>query len=110
MGIMFLAGLVVIYAGEAHSSLAPALPGLDQAFGNIEGKEVRFGIGQSSLFATVTTASSGGAVNSMHDSFMPLSGLVLMANMMLDEALSAAPAPGFSGSCCSRSSPSLRRA
>ncbi len=68
-----------------------------QAGGNMEGKEVRFGVGQSALFATVTTASSDGAVNSMHDSFMPLSGLVLMANMMLDEVIVGGPGSGLFG-------------
>ena len=63
----------------------------------MEGKEVRFGVGQSALFATVTTASSDGAVNSMHDSFMPLSGLVLMANMMLDEVIVGGPGSGLFG-------------
>ena len=63
----------------------------------MEGKEVRFGIAQSALFATVTTASSDGAVNSMHDSFMPLSGLVLMANMMLDEVIVGGPGSGLFG-------------
>ena len=63
----------------------------------MEGKEVRFGVGQSALFATVTTASSDGAVNAMHDSFMPLSGLVLMANMMLDEVIVGGPGSGLFG-------------
>jgi len=97
MAIMFLVGLVVINAAESHASLALGQPGLDQAFGNMEGKEVRFGIGQSSLFATVTTASSDGAVNAMHDSFMPLSDLVLMANMMLDEVIVGGPGSGLFG-------------
>ena len=63
----------------------------------MEGKEVRFGIGQSSLFATLSTASSDGAVNSMHDSFMPLSGLVMMANMMVDEVIVGGPGSGLFG-------------
>jgi potassium-transporting ATPase potassium-binding subunit len=71
--------------------------GLDPAMGNMEGKEVRFGVGQSALFATVTTASSDGAVNAMHDSFMPLSGLVMMANMMLDEVIVGGPGSGLFG-------------
>jgi K+-transporting ATPase ATPase A chain len=57
----------------------------------MEGKEVRFGIGESALFATVSTTSSDGAVDAMHDSFMPLSGIVLMANMMFDEVIIGAP-------------------
>src|SRR5208282_6848253 len=73
------------------------IAGPAQAGGNMEGKEVRFGVAQSALFATVSTASSDGAVNSMHDSFMPLSGLVLMANMMLDEVIVGGPGSGLFG-------------
>jgi K+-transporting ATPase ATPase A chain len=103
MAVMFAAGLAVIYAGEAGPNPELSSYGLDQtpgpsqAGGNMEGKEVRFGIGQSTLFATVTTASSDGAVNAMHDSFMPLSGLVLMANMMLDEVIVGGPGSGLFG-------------
>jgi K+-transporting ATPase ATPase A chain len=95
--------VTIVYANEAAPN--PALASLGprsgagpaQAGGNMEGKEVRFGIAQSALFATVTTASSDGAVNSMHDSFMPLSGLVLMANMMLDEVIVGGPGSGLFG-------------
>jgi potassium-transporting ATPase potassium-binding subunit len=94
MAILFIAGLAVIYGSESHGN--PALTHIvDQSGGNMEGKEVRFGVGQSSLFAMVTTASSDGAVNAMHDSFMPLSGLVLMANMMLDEVIVGGPGSGL---------------
>ena len=68
-----------------------------QSGGNMEGKEVRFGIAGSSLFATVTTDSSSGAVNAMHDSFMPLSGGLLMANMMLDEIIVGGVGSGLFG-------------
>jgi K+-transporting ATPase ATPase A chain len=103
MAVMFAAGLVVIYASESTHNAALSPFGIDQAAGtlqaggNMEGKEVRFGVGQSALFATVTTASSDGAVDSMHDSFMPLSGLVLMANMMLDEVIVGGPGSGLFG-------------
>jgi K+-transporting ATPase ATPase A chain len=97
MAILFLAGLGVIYGSEAHPNSVLAPYGFDQSAGNMEGKEVRFGVGQSALFATVTTASSDGAVNSMHDSFMPLSDLVLMANMMLDEVIVGGPGSGLFG-------------
>ena len=103
MAVMFAAGLAVIYASEGMHNAALSPFGIDetagtwQAGGNMEGKEVRFGIGQSALFATVTTASSDGAVNSMHDSFMPLSGLVLLANMMLDEVIVGGPGSGLFG-------------
>jgi potassium-transporting ATPase potassium-binding subunit len=103
MAVMFAVGLVAMYGGETTPNHAFAgfgvdqSPGALQAGGNMEGKEVRFGPGQSALFATVTTASSDGAVNSMHDSFMPLSGLVLMANMMLDEVIVGGPGSGLFG-------------
>jgi K+-transporting ATPase ATPase A chain len=103
MGVLFLAGLAVVYGNESASNQAVASYGVNQAAGpgqaggNMEGKEVRFGITQSVLFATATTASSDGAVNAMHDSFMPLSGLVLMTNMMLDEVIVGGPGSGLFG-------------
>ena len=103
MSVLFLAGMAVVYANETTPSHALSSFGVDQfagptqAGGNMEGKEVRFGIGQSALFATVSTASSDGAVDAMHDSFMPLSGMVLMANMMLDEVIIGAPGSGLFG-------------
>ncbi len=97
MAMLFVAGLAVVYGSEAHPNPSLLQFGLDQAAGNMEGKEVRFGAGQSALFATVTTASSDGAVNAMHDSFMPLSGLVMMANMMLDEVIVGGPGSGLFG-------------
>jgi potassium-transporting ATPase potassium-binding subunit len=90
-------GLAIIYGSEAQPNPTLASFLLDQSGGNMEGKEVRFGIGQSSLFATLSTASSDGAVNSMHDSFMPLSGLVMMANMMVDEVIVGGPGSGLFG-------------
>jgi potassium-transporting ATPase potassium-binding subunit len=102
MAILFAAGLTAMYASEAAHNARFSF-GIDQAVGsrqsggNMEGKEVRFGVGQSVLFATVTTASSDGAVDAMHDSFMPLSGLVLLANMMLDEVIVGGPGSGLFG-------------
>jgi len=102
MAAMFLVGTVVVYRAEAVGN--PAYPSaIDQSAnpaqsgGNMEGKEVRFGVAQSALFATVSTASSDGAVDSMHDSYMPLSGLVLMANMMVDEVIVGGPGSGLFG-------------
>jgi potassium-transporting ATPase potassium-binding subunit len=103
MTILFLAGLTVVYGGEADRN--PALSslgidqvaGLEQAGGNMEGKEVRFGPAQSALFAMVSTASSDGAVNAMHESFMPLSGAVLMANMKIGEVIFGGPGSGLFG-------------
>jgi potassium-transporting ATPase potassium-binding subunit len=103
MAVLFIAGVTVVYANEATRNRAfspfgvDQLAGPEQAGGNMEGKEVRFGIAQSALFAEVSTASSDGAVDSMHDSFMPLSGLVLMANMMLDEVIVGGPGSGLFG-------------
>jgi K+-transporting ATPase ATPase A chain len=97
MAILFLVGLAVIYDGEAQPNPSWASFHLDQTAGNMEGKEVRFGVGQSSLWGAISTASSDGAVNSMHDSFMPLSGLVLMANMMVDEVIVGGPGSGLFG-------------
>lgn len=84
MGILFLMLLPVCYVAEKTGNPALAKVGLSQAMGNMEGKEVRFGIPQSSLFTTVTTAFTTGTVNNMHDSLMPLGGLVAMMNMMLN--------------------------
>lgn len=84
MGILFLMLLPVCYFAEKTGNPALAKVGLSQAMGNMEGKEVRFGIPQSSLFTTVTTAFTTGTVNNMHDSLMPLGGLVAMMNMMLN--------------------------
>ncbi|MDD3223966.1 MAG: potassium-transporting ATPase subunit KdpA [Clostridium sp.] len=84
MGILLLVGLIVCYKAEMAGNPALAKLGLSQSMGNMEGKELRFGVPLSSLFATTTTATATGAVNSMHDSFTPLGGAVLMFNMMLN--------------------------
>jgi K+-transporting ATPase ATPase A chain len=103
MAVLFLAGVTVVYGGEvsrnpAFSSLGiDQAAGPDQAGGNMEGKEVRFGPAQSALFAVVSTASSDGAVDAMHDSFMPLSGAVLMANMKIGEVIFGGPGSGLFG-------------
>ena len=87
MGILFLAGVAVCYPAEAHGN--PALAGLavDQTSGNMEGKEARFGVAASALYAVVTTDASCGAVNAMHDSFTPLGGLVPLVNIELGELI-----------------------
>jgi K+-transporting ATPase ATPase A chain len=97
MGVLFIAGLVVVYAGEAGGNplLAP-LP-IDQAAGNMEGKEVRFGAGLSALWAQATTAASNGSINAMHDSFMPLPGLALMLNMQSGEVIFGGVGAGLYG-------------
>ena len=88
MGLLFLAGIATAYTAEAPGNPAFAAFHVDQASGvlqaggNMEGKEVRFGLANSVLFATVTTDTSCGAVNTMHDSLLPLAGMVPLANMM----------------------------
>jgi len=85
MALIFIVGVSVAYRSEAQGN--PLMRGMavDQGAGNWEGKEARFGIANSALFATVTTATSCGAVNSMHDSFTALGGLVPLANIQLGE-------------------------
>jgi potassium-transporting ATPase potassium-binding subunit len=85
MGILFAAGVTTAYWAETHPNAALAGLGVDQSAGNLEGKELRFGQSASTLFATVTTDASCGAVNAMHDSFTPLGGLVPLANIQLGE-------------------------
>jgi K+-transporting ATPase ATPase A chain len=101
MTVLFLAGVLVAYWSEARGN--PLLAGTDQAVsaqqsgGNMEGKEVRFGIANSALFATVTTDASCGAVNSMHDSFTPLGGMIPLANIMLSEVVFGGVGAGLYG-------------
>jgi len=100
MVILFLGGLVVAYWAEARGNpiLAGASPHARMlSTGNLEGKEVRFGVTNSALWATVTTDTSCGAVNSMHDSFTPLGGLVPLANMMLSEVVFGGVGSGLYG-------------
>ena len=105
MSVLFFAGVSVAYYAEAQPNplLHSATLHIDQnatamqAGGNMEGKEVRFGIADSALFATVTTDASCGAVNSMHDSFMPLGGLVPLVNIMLGEVIFGGVGAGLYG-------------
>jgi K+-transporting ATPase ATPase A chain len=101
MAFLFLAGVTTAYWAEAHGN--PLLDGTNQRAdalapgGNMEGKEVRFGIADSVLFATVTTDASCGAVNSMHDSFTPLGGLVPLVNILLGEVIFGGVGAGLYG-------------
>jgi K+-transporting ATPase ATPase A chain len=97
MGLMFLIGVAVCYHSEAYANPALAHLGMDPALGNMEGKEVRFGIPQTALFATVTTDASCGAVNAMMESFLPLGGMVPLANMMLGEIIFGGVGSGLYG-------------
>ena len=101
MAVLFLAGVTVAYWAEARGN--PLLHGVNQqvtatqAGGNMEGKEVRFGITNSALFATVTTDASCGAINGWHDSFTPLGGMVPLVNIMLSEVIFGGVGAGMYG-------------
>jgi K+-transporting ATPase ATPase A chain len=101
MAVLFLAGVTVAYWAEAQGN--PLLHGVDQRAsatqpgGNMEGKETRFGVANSALFATVTTDTSCGAVNSWHDSFTPLGGLVPLVNISLGEVIFGGVGSGMYG-------------
>ena len=101
MAILFMAGVSTAYWAEAKGN--PLLKGVDQraslmqSGGNMEGKEVRFGIADSTLFATITTDASCGAINSWHDSYTPLGGMVPLANIMLSETVFGGVGAGLYG-------------
>ena len=95
MGVLFLAGVLVTYWAEAAGTTG--LNALGLTGGNMEGKEVRFGIVASSLFAVVTTAASCGAVNAMHDSFTALGGMIPLINMQLGEIIVGGVGAGLYG-------------
>jgi K+-transporting ATPase ATPase A chain len=101
MAVLFFAGILTAYWAESRGN--PLLAGVDQhvsalqSGGNMEGKEVRYGIADSTLWATVTTDSSCGAVNSWHDSYTPLGGMVPLANIMLSETVFGGVGSGLYG-------------
>jgi potassium-transporting ATPase potassium-binding subunit len=101
MAVLFFAGVTTAYWAESRGN--PLLAGIDQrasalqSGGNMEGKEVRYGIANSALFATATTDTSCGAVNSMHDSYTPLGGMVPLANIMLSETVFGGVGSGLYG-------------
>ena len=101
MAVLFFAGVITAYWAEAKGN--PLLKGVDQRSsltqpgGNMEGKEVRFGIANSALFATITTDASCGAVNGVHDSFTPLGGMVPMINIMISEVVFGGVGAGLYG-------------
>jgi potassium-transporting ATPase potassium-binding subunit len=103
MVILFLAGLVTAYWAETRGNPILTRAGVDQTVsvaqsgGNMEGKEVRFGQANSTLFATITTDASCGAVNSMHDSYTPLGGMVPLVNIMLGEVIFGGVGSGLYG-------------
>jgi len=95
MGVLFIAGVIVCYAAEAHGN--DILNAMGLSGGNMEGKEVRFGIVASALFAVITTAASCGAVNAMHDSFTALGGMIPLINMELGEIVVGGVGAGLYG-------------
>jgi K+-transporting ATPase ATPase A chain len=95
MGVLFIAGVIACYAAEAHGN--DALNALGLTGGNMEGKEARFGIVGSALFAVVTTAASCGAVNAMFDSFTPLGGMIPLINIQLGEIIVGGVGSGMYG-------------
>jgi potassium-transporting ATPase potassium-binding subunit len=95
MGVLFIAGVLTTYWAEAHGN--DALNALGLTGGNMEGKEVRFGIVASALFAVITTAASCGAVNAMHDSFTALGGMIPLINMQLGEIVVGGVGAGMYG-------------
>jgi len=97
MTALFIAMAAVALWSESHSNPLITQLGADGSMGNLEGKEIRFGIISSALFATVTTAASCGAVNAMHDSFLPLGGLIPMGLMMLGEVVFGGVGAGLYG-------------
>jgi K+-transporting ATPase ATPase A chain len=101
MFVLFAAGFTTVYWAESHPHLlihgAAQTGSLTAPAGNMEGKEVRNGIAASSLFATITTDASCGAVNSMHDSFTPLGGMVVLINIMMGEVVFGGVGSGLYG-------------
>jgi K+-transporting ATPase ATPase A chain len=103
MFVLLFAGALMLQGVEAGANpmLSAAASAqhapLDQSLGNLEGKEIRFGAAGSALFSEMGTATSSGAVNAMQDSFLPLGGLVLLTNMMLDEVIVGGPGSGLFG-------------
>ena len=95
MSVLFIGGFAASYAAEAAGN--PLVHQLAVVGGNLEGKEQRFGVAASTLFATITTDTSCGAVNAMHDSFMPLGGLVPLANIQLGEIVFGGVGTGLYG-------------
>lgn len=99
MAILFLVGVMAAYSAEARGNPLLAASGnhLQTTAGNMEGKEVRFGIANSALWAVVTTDTSCGAVNSMHDSFTPLGGMIPLINMLVGEVVFGGVGSGLYG-------------
>lgn len=90
MSILFLIGLVICFWAESQGNAAIQVNGIVETLGNMEGKEVRFGVAQSSLFTTVTTSFTTGTVNNMHDTLTPIGGMIPLLHMMLNTVFGGA--------------------
>ncbi|HEY4815075.1 MAG TPA: potassium-transporting ATPase subunit KdpA [Chthoniobacterales bacterium] len=97
MALVFVVGFVICWGSEAAGNPQVAALGVNSAGGNMEGKEVRFGITNSALFATITTDASCGAINAAHDSFTPIGGLIPMLNIQLGEIIFGGVGAGLYG-------------
>ena len=97
MGVLFLAGVGAAYWAETQATPALIAAGVDQSAANMEGKEARFGVAASVLFAVITTAASCGAVNAMHDSFSALGGMVPLVNILAGEVIVGGVGAGLYG-------------
>jgi potassium-transporting ATPase potassium-binding subunit len=97
MALVFVIGFIICWGSEARGNPQVTALGVNPASGNMEGKEVRFGITNSALFATITTDASCGAVNGMHDSFTPIGGMIPMLNIQLGEIIFGGVGAGLYG-------------
>jgi K+-transporting ATPase ATPase A chain len=97
VGVLIVAGIVVVYAAETWGNPIMSALGLDPSLGNMEGKEIRFGEAMTAMFVTITTGLSCGAVNAMHDSLTPLGGLIPLFNIQLGEVLPGGVGSGLYG-------------
>ncbi|MFC5068512.1 potassium-transporting ATPase subunit KdpA [Flaviflagellibacter deserti] len=97
MGVLFIAGVAFCYWAEAYGNPLLTQLGVDPTAGNMEGKEVRFGVALSALFAVITTAASCGAVIAMHDALTPLGGMIPLINMQLGEVIIGGVGAGLYG-------------
>jgi K+-transporting ATPase ATPase A chain len=95
MAVLFVAGLIVVYFAESGGNVLLGDMRIDQSAGNMEGKEVRFGVAGSALWAVLSTATAAGAVNSMLDSFTPIGGLIPLLNVQLSEVIFGGAGSGF---------------
>jgi potassium-transporting ATPase potassium-binding subunit len=97
MALLYIGGLLIVYPAETAAAPTLADTGVSQTQGNMEGKEVRFGVAPSALWAVTTTVTSNGSVNAMHDSYSPLGGMIPMFNLMLGETIFGGVGVGING-------------